>query len=86
MYKLDKKNKEDRRKRNLMTQYVVAALYKFAPLPDFEAMIPPLKALCDANKIKGTLLLAQEGVNGTIAGPRKGIDDKKNFYGLHEKV
>lgn len=57
-----------------MTKYVVAALYKFADLPDFEAMIPPLKALCDANKVKGTLLLAHEGINGTIAGSRKGID------------
>lgn len=57
-----------------MTQYVVAALYKFANLPDFEAMIPPLKALCNVNQVKGTLLLANEGINGTIAGSREGID------------
>lgn len=54
--------------------FVVAALYKFAPLADFEAMIPPLKAFCLKNQVKGTLLLATEGINGTIAGPREGID------------
>jgi len=57
-----------------MARYVVAALYKFAALPDFKAMIPPLKALCDRHGVKGTLLLASEGVNGTIAGSREGID------------
>jgi len=57
-----------------MADYVVAALYKFAPLPDFQAMIPALKALCDLHHVKGTLLLAPEGVNGTIAGSREGID------------
>jgi UPF0176 protein len=74
MYRIDKKNKEARKKRNFMIQYVVAALYKFADLPDFEAMIAPLKTLCDTHKVKGTLLLAHEGVNGTIAGSREGID------------
>lgn len=57
-----------------MTQYVVAALYKFANLSDFQEMIPPLKALCNRHQVKGTLLLAEEGINGTIAGPRAGID------------
>ena len=57
-----------------MTQYVVAALYKFAALPDFEALIPPLKAVCDEHLVKGTLLMAVEGINGTIAGSREGID------------
>jgi len=57
-----------------MAHYVVAALYKFADLPDFKEMILPLKILCDKHEVKGTLLLAQEGVNGTIAGSRGGID------------
>lgn len=57
-----------------MTQYIVAALYKFASLPDFEALIPPLKTVCQLYKVKGTLLLAAEGINGTIAGSRQGID------------
>ena len=52
----------------------VAALYRFAPLAQIEQLRGPLKQLCDDQGIKGTLLLASEGVNGTIAGPRGGID------------
>ena len=52
----------------------VAALYCFAPFPDPTALREPLLTLCRANGIKGTLLLATEGINGTIAGPRDGIE------------
>jgi UPF0176 protein len=52
---------------------LVAALYKFAPLPDHEAMRGPLLALCRKGKVFGTLLLAAEGINGTIAGPPAGV-------------
>ena len=51
----------------------VAALYKFARLADPDAVRAPLAALCKAQGIKGTLLLAREGLNGTIAGPAEGI-------------
>jgi UPF0176 protein len=46
----------------------VAALYKFTPFPDPEALRAPLLAACEEHGIKGTLLLAREGINGTIAG------------------
>jgi UPF0176 protein len=69
-----------------MTQYVVAALYKFATLPDFQALIAPLKALCNRHKVKGTLLLAEEGVNGTIAGSRKGIDAVVKFLRSDDRL
>ena len=46
----------------------VAALYKFTPFADPEALRGPLLAACEAHGIKGTLLLAREGINGTIAG------------------
>jgi len=52
----------------------VAALYRFATLAQFEELRAPLKRLCDEQGIKGTLLLASEGINGTIAGSRTGID------------
>jgi len=52
----------------------VAALYKFAPFEDREAKRHALIALCDANGIKGTLLIAREGINGTIAGSDTGIE------------
>ncbi|MEQ8823749.1 MAG: rhodanese-related sulfurtransferase [Filomicrobium sp.] len=53
---------------------VVAALYKFTPFEGFEARQAPLQALCDEMGVMGTLLLAPEGINGTIAGSRAGID------------
>lgn len=57
-----------------MSQIVVAALYKFASLPDYKDLQPALLALCNAQHIKGTLLLAEEGINGTVAGSRAAID------------
>jgi UPF0176 protein len=53
---------------------IVAALYHFARLAEPEALQPPLAQLCDEQGVKGTLLLAREGVNGTIAGTRSAID------------
>jgi len=46
----------------------VAALYKFTALPDPEALQVPLLAACESAGVRGTLLLACEGINGTIAG------------------
>jgi UPF0176 protein len=48
--------------------FLTAALYKFVELPDHAALQAPLLAVCEAHGIKGTLLLAAEGINGTIAG------------------
>lgn len=62
-----------------MTQIIVAALYQFTSLPDYQELQPRLKALCNQEKIKGILLLAQEGINGTVAGSREGIDTLKSF-------
>jgi len=52
----------------------VAALYKFVALPDAEALQPALQALCAGLGITGTLLLAPEGINGTVAGSVEAID------------
>ncbi len=57
-----------------MNPLVVSAVYKFVKLSDCAAMREPLLARCDALGITGTLLLAEEGINGTIAGTRSGID------------
>jgi UPF0176 protein len=51
-----------------MAKILTAALYKFVELTDFADLQAPLLACCEANQIKGTILLAQEGINGTIAG------------------
>ncbi len=57
-----------------MSQFVVTALYKFVTLENFEQLRAPLLAAMEANTIRGTLLLAREGINGTVAGTREQID------------
>lgn len=57
-----------------MSKIVVCALYKFVRLENFELLRQPLLDLMLAERVRGTLLLAQEGINGTISGSREGID------------
>ncbi len=52
----------------------IAALYHFTRFDDPDALRPALRALATAGGVHGSLLLAPEGINGTIAGPRTGID------------
>jgi UPF0176 protein len=54
--------------------FKVAALYQFVTLPDHTDLRQPLLDLCVAAGIRGTLLLAEEGINGTVAGNPEGID------------
>jgi UPF0176 protein len=53
----------------------VAAFYQFAALPDFRDLRQPLRVLCDNLKLKGSVLLAREGINGTLAGAPQAIDE-----------
>jgi UPF0176 protein len=64
---------------------VVAALYRFARFPDFEAFRQPLFEAMLAAEVRGTLLLAAEGINGTIAGSRLGIDKVLDFLQQDER-
>ena len=57
----------------------VAALYKFTSLPDYVRLREPLQNMCDLTGVKGTLLLAAEGVNGTISGPSDAILETIDF-------
>ena len=57
-----------------MTKYVVCALYKFVRLEDYVELREPLMAVMEQHEIRGTLLLANEGINGTVAAPRESID------------
>ena len=61
-----------------MTQ-VVAAFYKFVRLPDFAEKQHPLLSHCETQGVKGTILLAAEGINGTIAGLRNSVDSVLSF-------
>jgi len=53
----------------------VAAFYQFASLPDFRELREPLRALCARLALKGSVLLAHEGINGTLAGEPAAIDE-----------
>ena len=52
---------------------LVAAFYRFASLPDYADLREGLRAVCERHEVRGTILLAAEGVNGTIAGPEPGV-------------
>jgi UPF0176 protein len=53
--------------------YKVAAFYQFAGLPDFRELREPLRAICAGLKLKGSVLLAHEGINGTVAGSTEAV-------------
>ena len=54
--------------------YAICALYKFTRLDDFEDIQTPLKSFLESMSVRGTLLLAREGINGTIAGSKESIE------------
>ena len=55
------------------SSYLIAAFYKFVSLPDHRDQQRLLLQCCDAHEVRGTILLANEGINGTIAGPPDGV-------------
>lgn len=57
----------------------IATFYKFIRWPDYRAWREPLLLICRAADVRGTILLAKEGINATIAGERAGIDRVLNF-------
>jgi len=65
---------------------VVAALYKFVRLHGFEQLQQPLLDLMHDNDVRGTLLLADEGINGTISGPRAGVNTVLGWLKQDERL
>jgi UPF0176 protein len=53
----------------------VAAFYQFTSLPDFRELRAPLRGICADLDLKGSVLLAHEGINGTLAGSADAIDE-----------
>ncbi|MCI5045921.1 MAG: rhodanese-related sulfurtransferase [Aquisalinus sp.] len=66
--------------------FTVAALYKFVSLPTFSDLQIPLQQVCDEAEVMGTLLLADEGINGTIAGTENGIDKVLSWISAHPLI
>ncbi|MFW5426505.1 MAG: rhodanese-related sulfurtransferase [Methylophagaceae bacterium] len=58
-----------------MPQIVICALYKFVTLEDYQEIKPPLLNFMLQQDVRGTLLLAKEGINGTVSGSRSSIDN-----------
>lgn len=71
---------------NTPTPYVVCAMYKFVTLNDYEAKREPLLNTMLELGVKGTLLLAAEGINGTVAGTREGIDKLLDWLRLDPRL
>lgn len=69
-----------------MNNITVCALYKFVRLENFETLKPSLLAVMEENNVKGTLLLALEGINGTIAGTQAGIDAVLAFLNAESRL
>lgn len=57
----------------------IAAFYKFVPLPDYRGLRPALLDFCRALPVRGTILLASEGINGAIAGERTAVESALSY-------
>lgn len=57
-----------------MNKFLIAAFYHFVSLPDYEDWQKPLFNYCKKHNVKGSILLAAEGINGTIAGSRNNVE------------
>lgn len=62
-----------------MQPIIIAALYRFAPVTDTQTFRHDVEQICLQHNILGTLLIAHEGINGTIAGTRAAIDNLLTF-------
>lgn len=68
------------------TPFVVCAMYRFVSLPDFEALKEPLLNCMLEHDVKGTLLLAAEGVNGTVSGTQESIERLLAWFDQDERL
>lgn len=64
---------------NSSPHYTVAALYQFTRLADYERLREPLQMMCEHLELGGTILLAREGINGTVAGSEASITEILRF-------
>lgn len=69
-----------------MQQIVVSALYHFVTLEDYRALRQPLYDFMVENHIRGTILLAREGINGTVAGDKHAIEKLHDWLRADERL
>lgn len=63
--------------------YVISALYKFVKFPNYQSVREPLLRFMQQQKIRGTLLIAEEGINGTVAGTANAIQALYEWFDKH---
>ena len=69
-----------------MPQFLVAALYHFVSLPDYPDLQPQILECAKANDVMGTILLAEEGINGTVSGPQEGVKALLSFIRSDQRL
>jgi len=69
-----------------MSQIVVCAMYKFVTLEDYQDLKAPLLAFMQTHDVRGTLLLASEGINGTVAASHENIDALLNYLAQDDRL
>ncbi|MCC2604124.1 oxygen-dependent tRNA uridine(34) hydroxylase TrhO [Planctobacterium marinum] len=69
-----------------MNQVVICAMYKFVALENYQEIRQPLLTYMEEQGIKGTLLLASEGINGTVSGTREAIDALLAYLNQDERI
>ncbi|MGB3727330.1 MAG: rhodanese-related sulfurtransferase [Glaciecola sp.] len=67
-------------------RFLVCALYKFVTLENYQEMREPLREFMETRSIKGTILLALEGLNGTVSGTQKSIDELLTHLNNDERI
>jgi len=70
----------------MMKETVVATIYRFVNLPEYRELRQPLVDFCKRYDIQGTILLAQEGINGTVAASREAIDELLSYLRSNPKL
>jgi len=66
--------------------FTICALYKFSRLDDFDKMQRPLRDFMDSLNVRGTLLLAREGINGTISGSDSAINKILDYLNADKRL
>lgn len=64
----------------------VATFYKFVALPDYTTLQQPFREICQTQNVKGTILLAAEGINGTLAGTQGGVEAVLSYIRADQRL
>lgn len=75
----EKDSNQYRANENLISSLVVVSFYKFADFPDHAEMRSPLRELCEELRVSGGIILAPEGLNGSICGTRDSVQKVLEF-------